>query len=100
MAGLYRKAQKEGIESTMIWVMDKLKTMSTHIPKGMDAEHAKRKLIKIIAGVLMHEIEEMGDKTSPGRARSETGQSYSAGLFIWSDLSIHRRSAGCQCLVS
>ncbi len=65
MAGLYRKAQKEGIESTMIWVMDKLKTMSNHIPKGMDAEHAERKLIKIIAGVLMHEIEEMGDKISP-----------------------------------
>jgi geranylgeranyl pyrophosphate synthase len=49
----------------MIWVMDKLKTMSNHIPKGMDAEHAERKLIKIIAGVLMHAIEEMGEKTLP-----------------------------------
>ena len=65
MAGLYRKAEKEGIESSMIWVMDKLKTMSHHIPEGMDAEHAERKLIKIIAGVLMHEIEEMDDTTSP-----------------------------------
>jgi hypothetical protein len=65
LAGLYRKAQKEGIESSMIWVMDKLKSMSNHIPKGMDAEHAKRKLIKIIAGVLMHEIEEMDNETSP-----------------------------------
>jgi geranylgeranyl pyrophosphate synthase len=65
MAGLYRKAQQEGIESTLIWVMDKLKTMSSHIPEGMDAEHAERKLIKIIAGVLMHAIEAMGEKTSP-----------------------------------
>ncbi|MFZ4441690.1 MAG: polyprenyl synthetase family protein, partial [Syntrophales bacterium] len=63
MAGLYRRARKEGIASTMIWVMDKLKTMSGHIPQGMDAEHAERKLIKIIAGVLMHAIEEMGDNT-------------------------------------
>jgi geranylgeranyl pyrophosphate synthase len=59
LAGLYRKARKEGIDSSMIWVMDKLKTMSTYIPKGMDAEHAQRKLIKIIIGVLMHEIETM-----------------------------------------
>ncbi len=64
MAGLYRNAQKEGIESSLIWVMDKLKIMSKHIPKGIDAEHAKRKLIKIIAGVLMHEIEAMGNVIS------------------------------------
>jgi geranylgeranyl pyrophosphate synthase len=64
MAWLYRKAQKEGIESSMIWVMDKLKAMSKHIPKGMDAEHAQRKLIKIIVGVLMHEIEEMDSAIS------------------------------------
>ena len=43
MAGLYRMAQKEGIESTMIWVMDKLKTVSAHIPEGMDAEEATAK---------------------------------------------------------
>ena len=65
MAGLYRMAQKEGIESTMIWLLKKLKTVSTNIPNGMDAENAQRKLIKIIAGVLMNEIEELGDKISP-----------------------------------
>lgn len=65
LAGLYRKAQKEGIESTMLWLMDKLKTMSNYLPQEMDAEHAQRKLLKIIAGVLMHEIEEIDDKTSP-----------------------------------
>ncbi|MFC0273171.1 polyprenyl synthetase family protein [Metabacillus herbersteinensis] len=64
MAGLYRIAQKEGIETTMIWVIDKLKTVSSNIPMGMDAEQAKRKLIKIIAGVVMHEVEEMADDIS------------------------------------
>lgn len=65
MAWLYRKAQQEGIESTIIWVVDKIKTVSSHIPNGMDMEQAQRKLIKIIAGVLMHEVEEMGDEISP-----------------------------------
>ena len=64
MAGLYRMAQKEGIESTLIWVFNKLKTVSANIPNGMDAENAQRKLIKIIAGVLMNEMEEMGDDLS------------------------------------
>ena len=65
MARLYRWAQKEGVESTMIWVVDKLKVVSSNIPKGMDAEQAQRKLIKIIAGVLMHVNEEMDDEISP-----------------------------------
>jgi geranylgeranyl pyrophosphate synthase len=64
MAKLYRKAQEEGIESTMIWLIDKLKTVSLKIPKEIDAEQAQRKLIKIIAGVLMHEVEEMEDDIS------------------------------------
>ena len=64
LAELYRKAQKEGIESTFVWVIEKLKTVSANIPMGMDVEQAQRKLIKIIAGVLMHEIEEMSDMIS------------------------------------
>ncbi|MBO0961881.1 polyprenyl synthetase family protein [Neobacillus sp. MM2021_6] len=64
MAWLYRWAQKEGIESTIIWMMDKLKTVSSHIPIGMDAEQAQRKLIKIIAGVLLHVMEELNDELS------------------------------------
>ena len=62
MAGLYRWAQKEGIEDTLIWLINKMKIVSSHIPNGMDAEQAQRKLIKIIAGVLMHVIEEMDEE--------------------------------------
>lgn len=58
---LYRMAQKEDIEEAMIWVMEKLKDVSSNIPEGMDAVHAQRKLIKIIAGVLMNAIEECND---------------------------------------
>jgi geranylgeranyl pyrophosphate synthase len=64
MAGLYRWAQKEGIETTIFWLLNKLKTVSSNIPKGMDAEHAQRKLIKIIAGVIMHVLEEIDDDLS------------------------------------
>ena len=84
MAGLYRLAQKEGIESTMIWVIDKLKTVSSHIPQGMNPEHAQRKLIKIIAGVLMHVIEELGNEVSPEERTQKLGDAirlgYSYGL--------------------
>lgn len=62
MVGLYRWAQKEGVESTMIWLLNKLKSVSANIPEGMNAEEAKRKLMKIIAGVILHQIEEMGDE--------------------------------------
>lgn len=64
MFGLYRMAQKEGIELTMIWLINKLKMVSSNIPKGMDAEQAQRKLIKIIAGVIMHVNEEMDNVIS------------------------------------
>ena len=84
MASLYRKAQKEGIESTMIWVINKLKTVSSNIPKEMDAEHAQRKLIKIIAGVLMHELEELGEGITAEERKQKLDQAirlgYSYGL--------------------
>lgn len=59
-AGMYRWGQKEEIESTVIWMLTKINNVASRIPSGMDAEHAKRKLIKIIGGVLIHEMEAMG----------------------------------------
>ncbi|MDS0525140.1 polyprenyl synthetase family protein [Clostridium sp. SHJSY1] len=64
MSNLYKRAQEEGIETTMFWLIDKLKNVSSNIPEGVDADHAMRKLIKIIAGVLMHVSEEMSDDIS------------------------------------
>ncbi|MFB6465463.1 polyprenyl synthetase family protein [Cytobacillus sp. Hz8] len=65
LARLYRFTEREGIESTLIWVMNKLRKVTTHFPKEMDALHAERKLIKIIAGVFMHQWEEMDNHISP-----------------------------------
>ena len=70
IAQLYRWAEIEGIESTIIWLIEKLKTVSAKIPKGMDYEHAQRKLLKIIAGVLMHQFAVM-DKVGPPEERTE-----------------------------
>jgi geranylgeranyl pyrophosphate synthase len=63
--GLYRLGQKEGIELTIIWLLNKLKNVSFHIPKEMDVDQAQRKLIKIIVGVIMHVLEEMGNEVLP-----------------------------------
>ncbi|WP_199794832.1 polyprenyl synthetase family protein [Paenibacillus faecalis] len=65
LTGFYRWAQKEGIETAAIWVIDKLKNVASHIPEGMNAEQAQRKLIKIIIGVILHVMEEMDDKVPP-----------------------------------
>jgi len=61
--GAYRWGQKEGVESAVIWVIGKLKLVEQHMPAEMDAEHAVRKLIKIIVGVVMHAMDEMNDAT-------------------------------------
>ncbi|WP_211350112.1 polyprenyl synthetase family protein [Paenibacillus anaericanus] len=65
LAGVYRWAQKEGVENATIWVINKLKQVSAHLPKEMNAEHAQRKLIKIIIGVILHVVEEMDANISP-----------------------------------
>ncbi len=84
MAGLYRFAEKEGIEHTMIWLMAKLKSVSTHIPEGMDAANAQRKLIKIIAGVVMHVLDDLPEGTDQAVRSKKLGDAirlgYSYGL--------------------
>ncbi|MDR4886133.1 polyprenyl synthetase family protein [Fredinandcohnia sp. QZ13] len=64
ITGLYRWGQKEGIESTIIWLIDKLKNVSRNIPEGLDATHARRKLLKIIAGVVINEMEQLEQNLS------------------------------------
>ncbi|WP_438350742.1 polyprenyl synthetase family protein [Paenibacillus sp. FA6] len=84
LAALYRMAQKEGIETDMIWVINKLRTVSSNIPKEMNAEHAQRKLIKIIIGVMLHVVEEMDANITPPERAQRLGEAirlgYSYGL--------------------
>jgi len=58
VSSIYKLAKKEAVEHTMIWVLERLKQVTSHIPAGMSVEHAQRKILKILAGVLMHELEE------------------------------------------
>ncbi|MBP3040630.1 polyprenyl synthetase family protein [Bacillaceae bacterium Marseille-Q3522] len=81
MAGLYRMAQKNGVESAMIWVINKLKNVSSNIPKEMDAVQAERKIIKIIAGVLMHEVEEMSDDLPFEKRRNKLDKAIKLGYY-------------------
>lgn len=84
LAGLYRWAQKEGIETAVIWVINKLKHVASHIPDKMDAEQAQRKLIKIIVGVVMHVMEDLNGETSPAERSARLDDAirlgYSYGL--------------------
>ncbi|MFB1050957.1 polyprenyl synthetase family protein [Paraliobacillus sp. JSM ZJ581] len=58
---VYRWAKKEQVEEAIIWVMGKINTIVQHFPKGMDVAHAKRKLIKTIAGVVMQVLDDLDD---------------------------------------
>ncbi|MGL5150110.1 MAG: polyprenyl synthetase family protein [Clostridium sp.] len=60
----YKKSQEENTELTAIWLFEKLKLVSENIPDKMSYEHAQRKLIKIILGVMMHETEIMDEGIS------------------------------------
>ncbi len=78
---LYRKAQEEGIEETVIWLIDKLNNVFSNIPSEIDGENAKRKLIKIIAGVLMHEIEEKVDNESKENRAKRFSEAIRLGYY-------------------
>ena len=84
MTALYRLAQREGVETSFIWLIQKLKNVSANIPSGMDVEHAQRKLIKLIAGVIMQEVEEMSDNISAEERKQRLDKAirlgYSYGL--------------------
>ncbi|MGF9695935.1 polyprenyl synthetase family protein [Paenibacillus sp. MABNR03] len=70
VASLYRWAQKENVETAVIWLIQKLKNVASNIPKELDAEQAQRKLIKIILGVVLHVNDEM-DEMTPIAERSQ-----------------------------
>ncbi|RLL45497.1 polyprenyl synthetase family protein [Oceanobacillus piezotolerans] len=78
-AGLYRYGKKEGIESTMIWLIEKLRKVSSIIPDEMDVEHAQRKLIKIIAGVIMHAEDEMDKDIKPDVRKQKLSEAIRLG---------------------
>ncbi|WP_246722783.1 polyprenyl synthetase family protein [Aliikangiella sp. G2MR2-5] len=53
---LYRKSREIGISSTIQWLMGKLATVQEKMPEHLDKTNGMRKLVKIIAGVILHQL--------------------------------------------
>ncbi|REK76735.1 polyprenyl synthetase family protein [Paenibacillus paeoniae] len=84
LASLYRWAQKEGVEDAAIWVMSKLNMVSSRLPEELDGDHALRKLIKIIVGVVLHVADDLDEETDPAERSRRLDEAirlgYSYGL--------------------
>lgn len=80
-AALYRWAQKEGVENGVIWVMDKLRNVSSRIPRALNPEEAERKLIKIIIGVVMHVMDELDDQAVPAERARQLEEAIKLGYY-------------------
>lgn len=59
---IIRKAKEEQLEVVVDWLLNKLNNVASNIPEKLDVINAERKLIKIIAGVLMHTMDDMDDQ--------------------------------------
>lgn len=81
LSSLYRWSQKEGVELTVIWLIDKLKQVASHIPDGMNEAEARRKLIKIIVGVVMHALDGMEEGTPPAERSRKLEEAIKLGYF-------------------
>lgn len=76
---IINKAKEEQILLTVDWLLNKLNTVSANIPEELDAVNAQRKLIKIIAGVLMHTIDGFDDGISANERKKKLDQAIRLG---------------------
>ncbi|MGL5354048.1 MAG: polyprenyl synthetase family protein, partial [Clostridium sp.] len=79
MMGIYNKAKAEGIETSMIWLIERLKSVSLNIPKEMDSNQAIRKIIKITAGVIMHQTLELDNEITEEERRKKLNDAIHLG---------------------
>lgn len=61
---LYKNAEENKIEASIIWLMNKLALVYENIPDGMDRDNSQRKIIKVVAGVILNEFVEMDEDIS------------------------------------
>lgn len=78
---LYQMAEKESLEEAFFWVSEKLKHVSALLPDGLNKNEAKRKIMKIIAGVVMHEFEELDGELSKETRRQLLDQAVRTGYY-------------------
>ena len=62
---LHKKAKDFGVESTLYWLMSKLASVQLNMPEELDKTQGLRKLVKIIAGVVLHQFVDSDLKLSP-----------------------------------
>ncbi|MGL5414407.1 MAG: polyprenyl synthetase family protein [Clostridium sp.] len=60
---LYEKARENGVEDTIVWLMNKIKKIHKKIPKEMNKEESIRKVLKIIMGVIIYREQSEGEKS-------------------------------------
>ncbi|MCF3943602.1 polyprenyl synthetase family protein [Oceanobacillus alkalisoli] len=81
---LYHLAKKEGIEHSFIWLVERWDRIHAKLPKGMDGLEAQRKLMKLIAGVLMHQLDMLPEDVPQDERKEALDQAirlgYSYGL--------------------
>lgn len=73
---LYNKIKEKELISTMFWIIDKMKNISKNIPEEIDKTNAIRKIIKIIAGVLMYRMYDEVDDGMDMEISIKLGYSY------------------------
>ena len=56
---LFGKAKENDTEETLYWLMGKLGQVQSNMPAELDQTHGMRKLVKIIAGVVLHQFIDM-----------------------------------------
>jgi hypothetical protein len=59
--------------------VDKIRTVSAQLPVGMEKDQAQRKLIKIIVGVLMHQMEALKASNAPEERAGKLDQAIRLG---------------------
>ena len=69
-AFLFEKAKQHGIEPTFEWLMDKLSSVKQSMPEEIDQTNGMRKLVKIIAGVVLHQLVD-SDESDSAKEKSD-----------------------------
>ncbi|WP_144395480.1 polyprenyl synthetase family protein [Pleionea sediminis] len=64
MVNLSKKAKEYGIGSTFNWLLNKLSGAQANMPDNLDSTEGMRKLVKIIAGVVLHQMVDLPKSVS------------------------------------
>jgi geranylgeranyl pyrophosphate synthase len=67
---VHQKAQEYNLQQTLYWLMQKLHQVQSNLPDSLDKTNGMRKLVKIIAGVVMHQFVDLPLDASTAKKRA------------------------------